>query len=253
MIQVNLFIRENRHTDLREQTYGCQEEQCREGIVREFGIDVCVWTLKSLKSCPTLCDPMDWSPLGSSVHGILQARILEWVAISSSRGSSRPRDRTHISLHLLHWQAGPLLLANLGSPWDGCIHSAAFKLGNQQGPTVLAQGTLLNVMWQPGWEGDLEENGYMYLYAWVPLLSTWNYDIVNWLYSKIKSSFETPNSLPHSANFLAHIRHTQSIHYVPDTVLRTVFFISFNLHNALWNRYFRWPLNNLGLNCMGSN
>ena len=38
--------------------------------------------------CPTLCDPKDYSPPGSSVHRILQARILEWVAISSSRGSS---------------------------------------------------------------------------------------------------------------------------------------------------------------------
>ena len=44
------------------------------------------------QSCPTLRDPMDYSQLGSSVHGILQARILEWVAISFSRGSSRPRD-----------------------------------------------------------------------------------------------------------------------------------------------------------------
>ena len=43
---------------------------------------------KSLQSCLTLCDPMDWSLLGSSVHGILQARILEWVAISFSRESS---------------------------------------------------------------------------------------------------------------------------------------------------------------------
>ena len=48
-------------------------------------------------SCPTLCDPVDCSPPGSSVHGILQARILEWVAISFSRGSSRPRDRTQVS------------------------------------------------------------------------------------------------------------------------------------------------------------
>ena len=48
---------------------------------------------KSLQSCPTLCDAMACSPSGSSVHGILQARILlEWVAISSSRGSSQPRD-----------------------------------------------------------------------------------------------------------------------------------------------------------------
>ena len=49
------------------------------------------------QSCPTLGDPMDCNPLGSSVHGILQARVLEWVAISSSRGSSQPRDRTQVS------------------------------------------------------------------------------------------------------------------------------------------------------------
>ena len=49
------------------------------------------------KSCPTLCDPMNWSPPGSSVHGIFQARILEWVAVSLSRGSSQPRDQTHIT------------------------------------------------------------------------------------------------------------------------------------------------------------
>ena len=48
------------------------------------------------QSCPAVCDPMDYSFPGSSVHGILQARILEWVAISFSRGSSWPRDRTHI-------------------------------------------------------------------------------------------------------------------------------------------------------------
>ena len=47
---------------------------------------------KLLQSCLTLCDPVDCSPPGSSVHGILQARILEWVAISFSRISSRPRD-----------------------------------------------------------------------------------------------------------------------------------------------------------------
>ena len=49
------------------------------------------------QACPTLCDPMYCSPPGSSVHGILQTRILEWVAISFSRGFSRPRDRTQVS------------------------------------------------------------------------------------------------------------------------------------------------------------
>ena len=49
------------------------------------------------KSCPTLCNPMDYSPPGSSVHGIFQARILESVVISFSRGSSPPRDWTWVS------------------------------------------------------------------------------------------------------------------------------------------------------------
>ena len=52
---------------------------------------------KSLQSCPTLCKPMDYSPPGSSVHGILQARKLEWVAMPSSRRSSWLRDRTWVS------------------------------------------------------------------------------------------------------------------------------------------------------------
>ena len=50
--------------------------------------------LKSHQSCLTLCDRMESSPPGSSVHGILQARILEWVAISFSRESSQPRNQT---------------------------------------------------------------------------------------------------------------------------------------------------------------
>ena len=59
------------------------------------------------QSCLTLCDPMDCSPPGSSVLGISQVRILEWVAISSSRGSSWPRDQTILSCIgrwiLYHW------------------------------------------------------------------------------------------------------------------------------------------------------
>ena len=60
---------------------------------------------KSLQLCPSLYDTMDCSSPGSSVHGILQARILEWVAMPLSRGSSRPRDSTCV-LRLLHWQMG---------------------------------------------------------------------------------------------------------------------------------------------------
>ena len=52
---------------------------------------------EAAQSCQTLCDPVDCSPPGSSIHGILQARILVWVAISFSRGSSPPRDWTQVS------------------------------------------------------------------------------------------------------------------------------------------------------------
>ena len=52
---------------------------------------------KSLQLSLILCDPMDYSPSGSSVHGILQARILEWAAMPPSQGSSPPLDRTHVS------------------------------------------------------------------------------------------------------------------------------------------------------------
>ena len=62
--------------------------------------------------CPTLCDPMDCSPPGSSVHGILQARIMEWVAMPSSRGSSQLRDQTHVFyVSCTGRQAGSLPLA----------------------------------------------------------------------------------------------------------------------------------------------
>ena len=52
---------------------------------------------KLLQLCQTLSDPVDCSPPHSSVHGILQARVLEWAAVPSSRGSSGPRDQTHVS------------------------------------------------------------------------------------------------------------------------------------------------------------
>ena len=69
------------------------------------------------QSCPTLCNHMDYSLPGSSVHGISQARILEWMAISSSRGSSQPRDQIHISCIgrqvLYHRANGKITLSKL--------------------------------------------------------------------------------------------------------------------------------------------
>ena len=64
-------------------------------IHRCIGTDKCVYVCaKVVQSCPALCDPMECSPPGSSVHGILLARILEWVTLLSSRGTSWPRDWT---------------------------------------------------------------------------------------------------------------------------------------------------------------
>ena len=65
-------------------------------ILRVFYISEVRWG-KVAQSCPTLCDPVDCNLLGFSIHGILQSRILEWIAISFSRGSSRPRDWTRVS------------------------------------------------------------------------------------------------------------------------------------------------------------
>ena len=75
------------------------------------------------ESCQTLCEPMDCSPRSSSVHGSLQARIVEWDAMLSSRGSSWPRNRTRVSyiscqfVTCLNWQVGSLSLAPPGKPF----------------------------------------------------------------------------------------------------------------------------------------
>ena len=81
-----------------------------------FPMSACVLRLFShVPMSLTLCDPMGCSLPGSSVHGVLQARILEWVATSSSRGSSQPRNRTRVSC-LLHWQVGLYHWRQLGNP-----------------------------------------------------------------------------------------------------------------------------------------
>ena len=91
-------------------------------IYVQITVCVCVCACaKSLQLCPTLCDPIDQRLPGCSVHGILQARVLEWVAMSSSRGSSQPRDQIQVSLSLLHWQADSLLLALPGRPIENSI------------------------------------------------------------------------------------------------------------------------------------
>ena len=74
------------------------------------------WVCPRAQSCPTLCDPIDCGPPGSSVHGILQARILERVAISFSWGIFPAQGWNRHLLRLWHWQVNSLALGHLGSP-----------------------------------------------------------------------------------------------------------------------------------------
>ena len=74
------------------------------GVQEDYILSSCLFHLyeecvraKSLQLCPTLCDLMDHNPPGSFVHETLQARILEWVSMPSSRGSSQFRNQTHVS------------------------------------------------------------------------------------------------------------------------------------------------------------
>ena len=83
---------------------------------------VCVCVRACVRVCShsvlTLCDPMDCSPPGSFVHGIFQARILEWVAISFSRGSFQPKDRNHVSWVSCQWKWKSLSCVQLfATPW----------------------------------------------------------------------------------------------------------------------------------------
>ena len=71
---------------------------------------------KSPQSCPTVCDPMDCMPPGSSVHGILQARILEWGCHFLPQGILPMQGSNPCRLRFLHWQAGSLPLAPPGKP-----------------------------------------------------------------------------------------------------------------------------------------
>ena len=97
------------------------------------------------------CDPMDCSPPGSSVHGISQTRILEWVAISSSKGSSPPRDSTHVScigrriLFTAEPSGKPCLLARFCfflRTWRPCLQNSHPKKRREALPQNLVLGPI---------------------------------------------------------------------------------------------------------------
>ena len=95
--QICGFSKERTCTEKKSESKETQSSNAFPG--NDFIYHIIKWKSESevAQSYPTLCDPVDCSPPGSSVHGILQARILEWVSISFSRGSSLPRDRTQVS------------------------------------------------------------------------------------------------------------------------------------------------------------
>ena len=87
---------------------------------------------KLLQSCPTLCDLMDCSLPGSSVHGIIQARMLEWVAMLSSRRSSRPRDWTCVSY--LPALAGRFFTTS--ATWETVANQSQLKQSSLKNPRL---------------------------------------------------------------------------------------------------------------------
>ena len=92
---------------------------------------------QTLSHVQFFCDPVDCSLSGSSVHGILQARILEWVAISSSRGFSQPRDQTCVSCVSPALQAGSLPLAPPGKSQKPLIITTKMFKRSYRGPMTV--------------------------------------------------------------------------------------------------------------------
>ena len=105
--------------------HSSSQEALRRSFLEEgcVCVCVCVCVYSTTQSCLTLCDPMDCSAPGSSVHRIFQAGILEWVAISFSRGSSQSRDGTRVSCISCIGRWILFLWRHLGSPFKRCRQS----------------------------------------------------------------------------------------------------------------------------------
>ena len=115
---------------------------------------------KSFQLCLTLCNPVDCSPPGSSVHGILQARVLEWVAMPSSRGSSQPRDQTHIFM-------SPALAGGFfttSTTWESplIIREMQIKTRMRYHVTPLRTAIIKRVTNNKCWSGCREERPLLY-------------------------------------------------------------------------------------------
>ena len=120
---------------------------------------------KSLQSCPTLCDPIDGSPLGSSVPGILQARILEWVAISSPMHESEKWKGSRSVVPDSQWPNG-LQPTRLLRPWDFPSNSTGV------GCHCLLRNKCSINLWDGLMDGWLKPWGYFWFWKVWPSLSS---------------------------------------------------------------------------------
>ena len=146
---------------------------------------VCVCVCTQL--CQTLSDPMDYRLLGSSVHGTFQARILKWVAISYFRGSSRPRDWTHISCGSCTGRQIFLPLVPLGNP--------AYTLVDCQ---LLSHVQLLATLWTAARQASLSFAVFRSLLKLMSIESV----IHSTISSSVDSFSSCPQSFPASRSFL---------------------------------------------------
>ena len=126
------------------------------GIILNIFICVCACA----QVCLTLCDPMDCSPPDSSVHGILQARILEWVTVLFSKGSSQPRDRTLVSCiaggfsTIWATREAYLMVLFWGLKWDAAREVLRVSPGSEQAHSVDGGVVLLwRALPGPAWSG----------------------------------------------------------------------------------------------------
>ena len=158
----------------------CKWSRITFGFFLSLGNIFLVCMLKALQLCPTLCDPMDYSPPGSSVHGILQAKILEWVSIFSSRGYSWPRIEL-VSLMSSALQMGSLPLGPPGKPILGLRveYATSFVCVCKGWDWLISEGLgsadsqVLVLRWHSG-----HEHGVFFLLDSIPY----------WVYSLIEKS-----------------------------------------------------------------
>ena len=122
-------------------------------------LKVQVMHAQSLQLCPTLCSPMDHSPPGSSVHGVLQARILEWIVISYSRGSSWSRNWTRLS-YVSCRQAGSLPLAPPGKLTSKSIMAWTMSGAGRRCYEVSFDVQI--IWWHVVWQKDRNQKGYRF-------------------------------------------------------------------------------------------